>query len=227
MDKYTHITVNIATQPHRLNTLMKVIESMQSQSRRPDEINIYWNGIDPPEIDGVNIVTGANLTDNGKFAFFKPNDGVYFTCDDDIAYPNNYIEYTLKKLRSYPECILSYHGRRLTNREERYYRRPTPYRFSNALTYDALLDVPGTGVMVFDSAYFDVSRIAPDPRQRMTDVLVGLEAMQQGIQIICPARRNLWLRDIGEDGGIYEAERMNDAVQTELCKVIFDNKLTF
>lgn len=227
MDKYTHITVNIATQPKRLKSLRRVVAFMQAQTRPPDEINIYYNGIAPPEIDGVHIVTGANLTDNGKFAFFKPNNGVYFTCDDDLYYPKNYIEHTLERLQSYPECILSYHGRRLIKRDQRYYDRLTPYRCTSALEQDALLDVPGTGVMAFDSAYFDASRIAHDPRQRMTDVLAGLEAVQQGIQIICPAHPAQWLRDIGNDGGIYLSERSNDAVQTELCKVIFDNKLTF
>lgn len=222
-----YVTVNIATQPHRIKTLRRVVEFMHAQTRPPDAINIYWNGANPPEIEGATVVTGDDLTDNGKFYFYRPDSGVYFTCDDDIYYPPNYIEYTLKRLESYPHCILSYHGRRLINREQRYYHRSTPYRFSNPLESDALLDVPGTGVMAFNSAYFDASMIAHDPRQRMTDVLVGYEAMKQGVQIYCPARKHQWLRDIGTDGGIYEAERQNDAVQTELCKVIFDNKLTF
>ncbi len=222
-----HVTVNIASQPHRLPTLRRVVKLLQANTRPPDAIRIYWNGANPPKIKNASVTTGKDLTDNGKFYFFQPDSGIYFTCDDDIAYPSDYIERTISKLANYPECILSYHGRRLINREQRYYARATPYRFSNPLQSDALLDVPGTGVMAFDTRHFDASIIAHDPRRRMTDVLVGLEASKQGVQIICPSRANQWLKDIGTDMGIYGDERLNDHVQTEICKEIYDNKLTF
>jgi hypothetical protein len=218
------ISVNIASQPKRLHTLRQTIESFQAQSVRPDIIRVWWNGDELPEIEGVQFAGGKDLTDNGKFAFVRPNE-IYFTADDDILYPTDYIEHTLQRLAVYPECVLSYHGRRLSGKGVRYYGGHTAFACLGHVGQDELIDVPGTGVMCFDTRYFK-----PNPFQykqnRMADVLIGLEAVRLGRQVICLAHGMGWIRDNSPDGGIYVEARHSDKVQSQLCDQMYQNKLS-
>lgn len=218
------ISVNIATQPKRFETLLQTIETFRRQSVKPDVIRVWWNGDVKPSIDGVEIMSGDNLTDNGKFAFVRPNE-YYFTADDDILYPFDYIEHTLERLKAYPECVLSYHGRKLSGRNRRYYAGHSSYACLGDVMDDTLIDVPGTGVMCFNTNHFQ-----PDPfrygHNRMADVLIGLESARLGRQVICLAHGMGWIRDNSPDGGIYIDARQNDRIQSELCDTLWDNKLT-
>jgi hypothetical protein len=218
------ITVNIASQPKRLDTLRQTIESFQAQSVRPDIIRVWWNGDVKPNIDAVEIMSGNNLTDNGKFAFVRPNE-IYFTADDDILYPRDYIEHTLQRLSVYPECVLSYHGRRLSGKGVRYYGGHTAFACLGHVGQDELIDVPGTGVMCFNTNHF-MPEVLRYGQNRMVDILAGLEAVRQNVQIICLAHGMGWIRDNSPDGGIYVEARHSDRVQSELCDQIWDGKLT-
>jgi hypothetical protein len=218
------ISVNIASQPKRLDSLIQAIESFQAQTVRPDIIRVWWNGDVKPKIDGVEIMSGDNLTDNGKFAFVRPNE-IYFTADDDILYPTDYIEHTLERLQVYPECILTYHGRRLSGKGVRYYAGHTSYACLGHVGQDEIIDVPGTGVMCFNTNYF-MPEVLRYGQNRMADILAGLEAVRQNVQIIRLAHGMGWIRDNSPDGGIYTEARQNDAVQSKLCDKLYDNKLT-
>lgn len=218
------ISVNIASQPKRIDSLMQVIESFRAQSVKPDAIRVWWNGEIKPDIDGIEIKSGDNLTDNGKFAFVRPNE-YYFTADDDILYPSDYIEHTLERLTAYPECILTYHGRRLSGKGVRYYAGHTAYACLGDLMQDELIDVPGSGVMCFNTNVFS-PEVLRYGQNRMADILTGLEAVRQKVQIVCLAHGMGWLRDISPDGGIYTDARQNDRIQSSLCDKLYDNKLT-
>jgi hypothetical protein len=218
------ISVNIASQPKRLHSLIQAIESFQAQTVKPDIIRVWWNGDVKPKIDGVEIMSGDNLTDNGKFAFVRPNE-IYFTADDDILYPRDYIEHTLQRLDVYPECVLSYHGRRLSGKGVRYYGGHTAFACLGHVGQDELIDVPGTGVMCFNTNHF-MPEVLRYGQNRMADILAGLEAVRQNVQIICLAHGMGWIRDNSPDGGIYTEARQNDAVQSKLCDKLYENKLT-
>lgn len=218
------ITVNIASQPKRLDTLLQVIECFRSQTVKPDVIRVWWNGKDKPTIDGVYIENGDDLTDNGKFAFVRPNE-YYFTADDDIHYHKDYIEHTLDRLKVYPECIVTYHGRRLKGQGLRYYAGHTAFACLGHVPQDELIDVPGTGVMAFNSNVFH-PYVLQYRQNRMADVLIGLEAVKQKVQIVCLAHGFGWLKDISPDGGIYTDARHNDKIQSKLADEIWSIKLT-
>jgi hypothetical protein len=218
------ITVNIASQPKRLHTLIQTIESFQAQSVRPDAIRVWWNGEVKPNIDAVEIKSGDNLTDNGKFNFLQ-TDEYYFTADDDILYPKDYIEHTLERLKAYPECVVSYHGRKLKAKGVRYYSGHTAFACLGHVGTDQIIDIPGTGVMAFDTNHFmpDVFRYKEN---RMADVLIGCEAVRHKVQVICLAHGFGWIRDNSPDGGIYIQSRQNDKIQSALCDEIYDIKLS-
>jgi hypothetical protein len=88
-------SANIATHAPRLESLRKTVDSLLPQV---DVVRIYFNECDPPEWatqnDKIHPVSGhVNLTDNGKFYFLDHTepDEIYFTCDDDIIYPPDYV----------------------------------------------------------------------------------------------------------------------------------------
>ena len=107
------ISVNIATQPSRVEQLKKTVESLYNQV---DVIRIYCNNFkEMPDLglyDKIHYIGGSDLTDNGKFYPLKniSQDEYYLTCDDDIIYPPDYVEEMIK-LIDFHECIITYHGR--------------------------------------------------------------------------------------------------------------------
>jgi len=218
------ISINIATQEKRLPFLIHAIESLKNQTVQADVIRVYANGFSPI-LPGVEVKTGRNRADNGKF-YWKPKRGeIYFTCDDDLFYPPDYVENTLQRLKVYPECIVSYHGRKLLGRQRGYYNGHETYHCLGKVRYDAIIDVPGTGVMAFNSKYFKHYGIANEPDLKMADVVAGLYASRQNVEVVCLAHDGFWIKDINtNDGGIYVEARNNDSRQTELCDQILDNK---
>jgi hypothetical protein len=93
------------------------------------------------------------------------------------------------------------------------------------LAQDEIIDIPGTGVMAFNSNHFH-PYVLTYGQNRMADVLIGCEAVRQKVQVVCMAHGFGWLKDISPDGGIYIESRMNDKVQSKLCDMLYDNKLS-
>ena len=79
------ITANLATIKARGLELMKVVDSLVDQV---DLVRIYANDYEP-KIDHpkVQVTTGEDMTDNGKFFWLPESKGIYLSCDDDIIYP--------------------------------------------------------------------------------------------------------------------------------------------
>ena len=88
------VTANIATQPKRFESLLETLESIDGQF---DEIRLYLNNFSyvPDELKKYTTYIGDDLTDNGKFFWSNNEDEYYFTLDDDIIYPSDYVEKTL------------------------------------------------------------------------------------------------------------------------------------
>jgi hypothetical protein len=95
----------------------------------------------------------------------------------------------------------------------------------NTVESDAIIDVPGSGVMAFNAKYFDHSRLANLPDKCMVDILVGLEAVRQKVEVVCLAHNQFWIHEIiTGDGGIYTAYRNREQRQIELANQIYKKK---
>ena len=117
------ITANIATMPCRQNQLSLMISSIIDQV---DEVRVCLNDFeDMPEwlqnMDKVYLtIPIKNYTDNGKFLNLPGTGSVsdilaannprkpeyYFTMDDDIVYPPDYVEKTIERIERYG-CIIT------------------------------------------------------------------------------------------------------------------------
>ena len=183
------VTANIATQPHRLESLLATLESIRDQF---DEIRIYLNGFSevPPALVGYTTHIGADLTDNGKFFWAHTPGEYYFTLDDDIWYPPDYVKKTLPLIGG---RIISYHGRVLVGTGRGYIEKHKMYPYYEELREGLVLDVMGTGVSAFDTEVFRPT-LWQSPNFKMSDLVVSLEAHIRGIEIFSPAKSQNWLR---------------------------------
>lgn len=181
------IIVGMATIEGREHTLKEAVNSLRNQTVKPDQINFYDN-------------SAKNLTDysdNAKFLWLKDlkEPVYYFSCDDDIFYPEDYIEKTLRKLNRY-NCIVTYHGRKLLGKNLEYYRGHKGFRCLGNVEKDTLIDVAGTGVTAFRTDYFNPTEIYKSEFKRMADCVFSLEAAKQGKKIMVLSHKEGWLRDL-------------------------------
>lgn len=219
-------TANLATYPPRLDSLRRVISSIYDQF---DEIRIYFNEYEKfPIIDDADdkIINcrGKNLTDNGKFFaldFIKDNE-FYFTIDDDLIYPPDYVTTTIENIRRFGG-IISYHGRKLLKKDVSYYKGHKGYHCLNAVKGNVKVDVCGTGVTAFDTRYFHPDLLAIHPKQLMSDLIFSLEAAKQGKRIGVMKHDAGWIKCISHKETIFNTESVKDqADQIEIANQIFD-----
>lgn len=203
----------IATTGKRKKQLKKSVSSLM---RQVDALHIYDNSENP------------DLGALGKFAYVDVfNDPVYyFTCDDDIIYPQGYVSKTIEWIEE-TGSIVSWHGRKLDPKADKYYGYPhtEEVRFFQEIDRVIELDTGGTGVMGFRTDYFKPD-IADLPYKRQADLTCGLEAAKQGKKIISPPKKHQWIVGQEVKSSIFKTEsRGNQAVQIELMNKILECKI--
>jgi len=228
------VTANIATYPPRLNSLKQVVASLYDQV---DEIRIYFNEMNMREVpdyfDALDKVVyivdpKKNLTDNGKFYAldskgFSKEPEYYFSCDDDIIYPPDYVEKTIKAIKEYG-IIISHHGRKLLGMGRSYYTGHHAFRCLGKIDEDVRIDVAGTGVTAFDTRYFHPKGLADSEYKKMSDIIFSLEAAKQGKRIGVIKHDYGWLKHIEHDENIYATEggnKVTTPIQNKLADEIY------
>ena len=153
-NKIKRITVSIASVPDREDGLETVIKSLIDQV---DYLNIYLNNYQsvPSFLKNVKIKIFRSqdyrdLGDIGKFYFCENIKGYHFTCDDDIIYPSNYVEFMLSKLKIH-NGFISCHGAIFNNPFYSFYKSKTTFHFRERIKNDISVNLVGTGVMAYDA----------------------------------------------------------------------------
>jgi|11_taG_2_1085331.scaffolds.fasta_scaffold00329_14 hypothetical protein len=210
------ITANFATWSARKGWIDKAVSSIIDQV---DIVRVYYNDYAPKKRNDIIQYTGEDLTDRGKFYGIGKGE-IAFTCDDDLLYPPDYVESTLERMKEYPNCVVSYHGRKLKGKGLNYYRGHETYHCLQPLSFDKTIDVGGTGVMAFNT-----NDILPDvcsySQQKMSDILMGLECKKKGIKSICLKHNFGWLQVLTNVKSIYNDQVMNCDEQNRLADEIF------
>jgi hypothetical protein len=216
-------SINIATYPARFSNLLRTLKSLEGQA---DVIRICLNEYDsiPDELQKYECaIPVKNLTDNGKFLFLNEAENeYYFTCDDDITYPPDYVARTVSLINRY-DAIVTYHGRRLKGLNLNYYRG---HKFHHCKDFNSIIqpiDVCGTGVTAFNTNYFKPIDLHLHEYQKMSDVIFSHEAMNH--KIILGSKPFDWIKPQDVQGSIYETEsRTNQTNQINLANEIFKHK---
>ncbi len=206
------IVVGIATFKGRERYLERTIESLKGQCHK---IVVYNNEIND------------DLTDNGKFFGLKGERKkcYYFTCDDDIIYPPDYVQKTINAIEEH-KCIITYHGRILLGKNLNYYRNHKAFRCLNHEPKDVEIDVAGTGVCAFRTDYFKPVNLCDSEHQKMSDVIFSLEAAKQGKRIMMINHRANWIKDqrVPANQTIHGTEMNRCETQTKLANEIWKIK---
>jgi hypothetical protein len=218
-------TANIATMVGREQHLANTIQSIYSQF---DKIRVVCNGMNEPpkclQLPKIEPIIGmADMTDNGKFYALdkiKANE-YYFTLDDDIIYPSDYVDKTVDYINKY-KCIVTYHGRILKGEGLNYYRGHRFFHCTDKQDKALRIDVCGTGVTAFDTSYFHPKGLAQHPYQRMSDVVFSERANEMGKVIGLMPKSQHWIKPQHVVKSIYTDE-VNSAQtkQIELANKIW------
>jgi len=200
---------SIATKGDRPDQLRKAVNSLIKQC---DEVHIYDNS------------KARDYTDNAKFhhlsALREPC--YYLSADDDIIYPNNYVQHTIELIEKY-RTIITYHGRILKAPVNSYYRGHQVFDFRGEQPTDFFVHVGGSGVMAFRTDDFNPKEIYASKYLRMSDLVVSLEAKKQGKRIICAAHKQNWIIQQEVNGGIRQMfNDKNEHQQIELARLIYE-----
>ena len=205
---------NIATFEGREDMLDLMLRTAAHQF---DEVNVYRNNYE-----------AVDLADNGKFRYIENYEGqdvAYFTLDDDIMYPPDYVANTIAILtRCEAPTIVTYHGRRLRGRMLNYYKDHEAYHFMRGNTTPRLIDVPGTGVSAWLIKEFAPVGLWRSPDLCMADLLLGVEAAACDVDVLLPEFNAGWLRPIPNPRGmtIHGTFARNCDRQGELADLILD-----
>lgn len=216
------ISANMATIERRKHLLPKVISSIVDQV---DVVRIWANDYTPDiNYDKVEVHGGKDLTDNGKFAFLPyVKDEMYFTIDDDLLYPDNYVQNTLHYLKKYPNHYISYHGRKLLGKGRNYYRGHKQYHCLRTVNGNWEIDVPGTGVGAFHTDLIQFDPIEWE-HNLMSDLMVGRELAKKGIPALCVQHKIWWLKNLlsQSDESIYKTESKDCTIQNKIADEIVE-----
>ena len=190
----------------------KAVErAMQSLVNQVDEIILYDNEVNP------------NLYDNGKVYGLKlqRKPCYYFTCDDDLIYPPNYVSGMITAIEKH-KTIVTHHGRILKALDVSYYRGHKSFRCLDYNNFECLIDVPGTGVTAFRTDYFNPKDLYKAKDVKMSDIIFGLEAKKQGKKITVLKHSSNWIKQIPIDNSksIHTMEYMKEQRQIELANEI-------
>lgn len=211
-------TANFATWSARKHSIDRAIDSVIDQV---DIVRVYYNDYTPKKRkDIIQYVGKGDVTDRGKFYGIGSNE-IAVTCDDDLMYPPDYIESTLERMQDYPGHVVSYHGRKLKGKGLNYYREHEVYHCLKPLAEDKKIQVPGTGVLAFNT-----NDILPDiinyPYDKMADILMGLECKKKSVPIVCLKHNFNWLTVLTNKYSIYENQSMNCEEQNRLTDELID-----
>ncbi len=201
--------LGIASIATRASSLRTTLQSLYTQV---DKAVIYLNDYDEVPIwasdfNRVEFILGSkalgDLGDKAKFYalnYLEPNT-YFFSADDDILYPPNYVEYTSQWLKyTQGSCLISYHGRSFKKQPtppitaSTYYSQTTVHHFNHALRTPQFVHFGGTGVMAFDSSTIKLALSDIGEARNMADIWVGTYAQSHKHPILLPPHKSNWLR---------------------------------
>lgn len=196
------IVFGVASIESRSSSLVDVIGSIYNQA---DKIFIYQNGYKRNDLvnDPLNKITyissletGVDKGDAGKFYFLKNlSDCFYFSIDDDLVYPPNYVDKIISKIKNSNRPLIVSCGGGIFKPNAKKWFEDVWINFGclECESEDVLLHFGSTGAMAFHTSYF---RPAFDlfEKENMADAWIGLEANRQGIPIIGIAHPYGWIK---------------------------------
>jgi FkbM family methyltransferase len=210
------VLASLASVPSREAMLREVVERLRPQV---DHLMVYLNGhtLAPAFLDGddVTVVSSSARGDRGDAGKFFPagrHTGVHLACDDDIAYPADYVAAILDGIeRHCRRAVVGFHASTLREPFIDYHVSRSITHMSRAAARDVPVHVLGTGTVGFHSSTLTVRR-RDFPEPNMADVWFALLGQRQGVPFVQLRHEAGWLRELhrgqaDQADGIYARAR--------------------
>ncbi len=197
------ISAGVATIPDRGHLLGGVVKRILPQV---DILYIRFNGYDsvPDEYNNnkkiITMLDKSNsLRDIGKFSgIYRGARGYFFSLDDDLSYPENYVSYLIDKIEQYDrKYIVGLHGVIFRPRFSRFYHDRKVYSFCRKAGKDKRVHVLGTGTAAFHTKTFR-PKLRDLKRVRGVDLPFAVAAKNANVGMMMVKRDVGWLRQGGK-----------------------------
>ena len=204
------VVASLASIPDRVESLEITVNALYPQI---DRLNVYLN--DYPTIpsflmrEKIYVARSqvyGNLGDSGKFFWCEEIKGYHFTCDDDVAYPPDYIETLIGKIEEYQrKAVVGVHGAIFRQPFDYYQKARNVFNYLHEVKEDTFVQQLGTGVMAYHTSTIEVLRNEFE-HINMADIWFGLLAQKYKIPIIVIKHQKGWLKqnEIDMKKTIYE-----------------------
>ncbi len=223
----------LVTIPSRKRSCEQTIDSLINQVDKLflcfngyKEIPSFINKYDHRKIEYMLDSTGYYAA-AAKLYWSAQVKGYYFTCDDDIIYPKDYIKKSVNKLKHYNnKAVISYHGNNYkwfstdirTDRKEF-------YKFPQEQIIDKKVHVIGTGVCAFHSSLIDgysaFSQCLRYPRS--IDLAFSIFLRKNKIKKIVLQREHEWLKaNYLVQHGLHEQKQLNENLRCSVNNLLFN-----
>lgn len=223
------VVASLCSIPERAEMLRQVLASLAPQV---DALHIYLDRYESiPEFVRdchVNVtVYLANdypgLRDNGKFLGFSDlqEDCYYFTADDDILYPPDYVISMIQRIEYYGKlAVVGVHGVLLPEQADRYFGSfRKVHLFNKELETDALVNNLGTGTVAFHSRLLRELDLSHFGSSGMADLHLSVFCKQRGIPMVALSRPKGWLQELpSPNTSLYHEFRQADDEQSALIR---------
>lgn len=147
-------------------------------------------------------------------------DFIYFTFDDDIEYPADYVSKMARKVEHYDRRVIAgVHGKVLPDQVQKFYGgHSVMYHTASGLANDRPINCIGTGTCCAHNLTLKGLTLATFETANMADIWLSMWAHSRGIPAVAVSRPSRWLRilDIPESETIYGQHKNAGEVQTML-----------
>ena len=202
MKENKSVIIGMAAVPRRLNRLPHVVASVIDQC---DLLHIHINGpadvpaflLDHPKISVSR--SKENLGDAVKFLIAnRYSEGYFFSIDDDIIYPENYVDKMIETLSAHDgHAIACAFGLIFDSFlcVESFMHRTCTFGLGSEVPCERRVMLCGTGTFACELSVFRMT-MANCPYPNMADVWTSCKAAREGISIVCVEQKKDWLLPI-------------------------------
>ena len=219
------ITANMATMPERIDIALKAIDSIYDQV---DLIRIYLNKFDkyPKDLidNKITLIIDEDLKSTGKFYWALEKNQYYFSIDDDLIYPKDYVSEHIELIQKYNNQVaVTLHGKILNRTPLNNFFKDgikKNYRCLKKVKRNTYVHILGGGVSAFDTNYIKIDR-TKFKYLYMDDIEVSIQLQQQKIPIIVRKHDSNYLSYLKPNNStLYEKYMNNDNTHTKIINSI-------
>lgn len=197
------IVAGMATMPDRLSYVQNVVETIRPQV---DVLRVYLNNFEgipgflKPEEACLSRDAAGDLGDAGKFYWIedqeKHNYTHYLTLDDDLGYPDDYVERLKYEFDARKGCaIVGVHGSEFSDPLEDFVTsRQNRCRFYEGLDRARSVHILGTATTMWSRGTLEISR-ADFPKRNMGDLQLAIAAQNQAVPLVAISRPAQWITE--------------------------------